>query len=233
MTRRALLHLSPLSLLLGCQKPTSPEPDYHLAPGYVVPRTVAPLFDPHLSALLLDEPTRDAWQRPQEIVAALNIQPTDTIADIGTGSGYLLPHFLKKLGPHGRLYAEEVQENYLPLLRKRAKGHPQVQIVLGTEIDPKLPSRNVDTFVLLTVYHEVQRPVFFLQKLRRYAKPGARLAIIDFDPTLKGKRHLPPEGHNVEANAVKKEAEAAGWKLEHTHTFLQDASQFFLVFKAL
>jgi Ribosomal RNA adenine dimethylase len=226
-----LLLLWQCLLLLGCQPSPPPENSNRLAPGYIVPRTVAPLFAPTLSATLLDDPMRDAWQKPREIVNALNLQPTDTVADIGAGSGYLMPHFLSKLTSHGHLYAEEVQESYVPMLEKKAKGHPNVHIVLGTENDPQLPTKTIDVFVLLTTYHEVQKPVLFLQKLKQYAAPHARLAIIDFDPTLKGNKHLPPDDHSVMASAVRKEAEAAGWQYEAEHHFLKDSSQFFLVFR--
>jgi arsenite methyltransferase len=219
----------------GCGRPTVPQVDINrLAPGYVVPRSVAPLFDPSLSKTLLDDAKREGWQKPQEIVKAMQIRPTDTIADIGAGSGYMMPYFLKYITPEGHLYAEEVQESYLKMLKEKAKGHSNVQIILGTETDPILPNKNkpdVDIFFLLTTYHEVQKPVFFLQKLKTYAKPDAKLAIIDFGPNLKGKRYPAPEGHSVTASAVRKEAEAAGWKFETEHDFLKDSSQFYLVFR--
>jgi ubiquinone/menaquinone biosynthesis C-methylase UbiE len=218
----------------GCERHKAPEDINRLAPGYAVPRTVAPLFDPSLSKTLLDDAKREGWQKPQEIVNALHIQPTDTIADIGAGSGYMMPYFLKSITPKGHLYAEEVQESYLPMLKSKAKDHSNVTIILGTETDPKLPNKNrqdIDIFFLLTTYHEVQKPVFFLQQLKSYAKPEARLAIIDFDETIKGKRYPAPQGHSVTASAVRKEAEAAGWQYETEHDFLKDSSQFFLVFR--
>ena len=235
MNRRLLLLLPFFSFFIGCRSPATQISNAeaktsHLAPGYIVPRTVAPLFNPALSPLLLDDTKRNHWQKPNEIIALLNIKSEDHIADIGAGSGYLMPFFLKKLGPKGHLYEEEVQESYITLLKKRTNNNPQVSVVIGTESDPLLPFHAIDIFVLLTTYHEVQRPVFFLQTLKRYAKPHARLVVIDFDTTLKGKTYSAPTDHSVMATGVLQEAEAAGWKFTQEKDFLNDSSQFVLIF---
>ena len=192
------------------------------------PRTPAPLFDPALADALLEAPDRDRWQKPKEIVRALRIQPGMSIADVGAGSGYLLTYLSEAVGPTGRLYAQEIQESFLARLRTRSKNLMNVTVVRGTPIDPKLPPGSIDRFVLLTVYHEVQNPIAFLNTLRRYARPGARLAVIDFDADRRGELPAPP-GHEVPEGAVISEARAAGWKLSEKHDFL--SSQFFLVFE--
>lgn len=192
-------------------------------------RYVAPLFDPELAPALLDEPGRDKWQQPQRIVRALRLRQGDVVADIGAGSGYLLPRLSRAVGASGRVYAQEIQGGFLPPLRRHARMLPNVRVVLGTADDPRLPPGGTDCFVLLTVYHEVQRPVAFLQTLRgRYAKPGARLAIIDFDDNRHG-RPPAPVNHWVPEKDVLAEARAAGWELAERHEFL--SSQFFLVFR--
>jgi len=144
---------------------------------------------------------------------------------VGAGSGYLLGHLSRVVGPTGVVYAEEIQRGFLPPLRRRARRLPNVRVILGTADDPRLPAASVDCFVLLTVYHEVERPVQFLRTLRRAARPGARLAIIDFDHDRRG--HPPaPVGHEIAERAVLAEAKAAGWELARRHDFLP--SQFFL-----
>jgi ubiquinone/menaquinone biosynthesis C-methylase UbiE len=190
---------------------------------------VAPLFDPELAPTLLDEPGRDAWQQPQRIVRALRLRPGNVVADIGSGSGYLLPYLSRAVGATGRVYAQEIQGSFLPPLRRQARTLPNVRVVLGTAEDPRLPLGGADCFVLLTVYHEVQQPVAFLQTLRRrYAKPGARLAIIDFDDNRHGQPPA-PVNHWIPEKDVLEEARAAGWELAERHEFL--SSQFFLVFR--
>lgn len=218
--------LAPLLLLSGCApRPTPPA----LPPGFVVARPVAPRFDPAEAHALLEGPGRDRWQRPDDLVRRLGLKPGERVADIGAGSGYLLSRLSRAVGPKGRVVAEEVQSEFLPDLEKRAKALGNVDVALGGEIDPKLPRRDIDCFVLLTVYHEVDHPVDFLKALARYAAPGARLAIVDFDPDRRGDPP-PPERHNVRAADVEKEAKAAGWTLSARHENAVVSSQFYLVF---
>lgn len=207
-------------LLAGCR---------HQAPEVEQPRArpVAPLFDPADAHSKLEGPERDKWQKPKEIVKALGLKHGDKVADIGAGSGYLLPYLSHTVGEGGQVYAEEIQEAYLPDLRRHAGNLRNVEVILGTAEDPKL-RQTMDEFVLLTVYHEVQQPVEFLKALRKYAKPAARLAIIDFDAKRKGEFPA-PDGHEVAETDVIAEAKAAGWKLQTKYEFL--GSQFFLIFK--
>jgi predicted methyltransferase len=191
-------------------------------------RAVSPLFDPSQAQTLLEAPDRDAWQKPDEIVAALNLQPGETVADIGAGSGYLISRLSRAVGASGTVYAQEIQKEFLPALQRRAKPLGNVRVILGTADDPRLPERSVDCFVLLTVYHEVQKPVEFLRTLHRFARPGARLAIIDFDAARRGSPPA-PTGNDVPEVDVLAEARAAGWELSARHPFL--SSQFFLVFR--
>ena len=227
-------------IFAGCapQKPVSratshavPTPAYYKdqrsgREAFAVPRDAAPLFDPKLAKRLLDDPKRDTWQKPQQIIDALKLKSGAKVADIGSGSGYLLPHLSRAVGPRGLVFAEEIQSGYFPLLKNRAEILKNVRVVQGTFDDPKLPQK-IDCFALLTTYHEVQNPIAFLQTLKRYAKPQAKLAIIDFDATRRGKPPA-PRGHEVADIVVIAEAKAAGWELKKRHEFL--SSQFFLVF---
>jgi hypothetical protein len=127
------------------------------------------------------------------------------------------------------VYAQEIQGRLFAAASPAGPKLPNVRVVLGTAEDPRLPPGGADCFVLLTVYHEVQRPVAFLQTLRRrYAKPGARLAIIDFDDNRHGQPPAPVD-HWIPEKDVLDEARAAGWELAERHEFL--SSQFFLVFR--
>ena len=215
-------------LLSGCRKAPAAAPVPAMPHGFVVARTVSPLFDPALAPSRLDTHERDRWQQPARIVDALRLKKGDAVADIGSGSGYLLPYLSRAVGPKGAVIAEEVQDGYLAPLRERAHRLPNVRVVMGTVDDPKLPMRAVDAFVLLTVYHEVDHPVDFLKTLRAYARPNARLAIIDFDAARKGDPPA-PDGHYVAESAVLQEARAAGWELAERHEFI--SSQFYLVFR--
>jgi predicted methyltransferase len=191
------------------------------------PRLAAPLFEPGSAPEKLEGAARDAWQQPRRVVAALRLQPGQNVADVGAGSGYLLPYLSGAVGPRGRVYAEEIQREFLGALRRRARALRNVTVVLGRPDDPGLPPASVDCFVLLTVYHEVEEPVAFLQSLHRAARPNARLAIIDFPPTADPTVPSPPP-HQLPEDDVLREARAAGWQLLERHRFLR--YQYFLVF---
>ena len=183
------------------------------------PRFVAPLFNPALAPERLEGPERDAWQQPERIVRELGLRQGQTVADVGAGSGYMLRYLSKAVGPSGVVYAEEIQPGFLPALHRRAQALGNVHVVLGMPTDPKLPPRSVDCFVLLTVYHEVQQPVAFLQTLRRFARTGARLAIIDFDDNRHGIPAAPTDHWTAEKDVLA-ETRAAGWQLRERHEFL-------------
>jgi ubiquinone/menaquinone biosynthesis C-methylase UbiE len=176
----------------------------------------------------LEGSARDRWQQPAKIVEALRLHPGDTVADVGCGTGYLMPYLSRAVGAKGHVLSEEIQEQFMAGLRRRAKALGNVEVNLGTAEDPELSRRNVDAFVLLTVYHEVDHPVDFLKALRKYARPNARLAIIDFDANRHGDPPA-PDGHHVAEAAVIQEAAAAGWQLSEKHNFI--SSQFYLVFR--
>lgn len=193
-------------------------------------RTVPPLFEPARAGDVLDHPDRDRWQRPAEVVRELGLRPGETVADLGAGSGYLLEHLSRAVGPDGMVYAEEIQPEFLPALRRKAEVLGNVRVVLGNPTDPRLPPRSVDCFVMLTVYHEVQDPVGLLRRLRTSARPGARLAVVDFDPDRAGDPP-PPADHSVREADVLREAGAAGWTLRRRVEGW--GSQFFLVLEAV
>jgi ubiquinone/menaquinone biosynthesis C-methylase UbiE len=215
-------------LLAGCSRDRPVAAGPAVPHGFITARPVAPLFDPGLASTRLETAERDRWQQPARIVDTLHLETGETVADIGSGSGYLLPYLSRAVGRDGIVVAEEIQDGFLPALRKRAKRLPNVRVVLGTPGDPQLPSRKVGVFVLLTVYHEVDHPVDFLSTLRKYGRPDARLAIIDFDANRKGDPPA-PDGHQVAEAAVIQEAQAAGWELAERHEFI--SSQFFLIFR--
>ncbi len=205
--------------LLWSGSPETKVPAARVAPSH--------LFDPSLADALLEGPERDRWQQPERIVRSLGIQPGDTVADIGAGSGYLLPQLSQAVGPTGRVYAEEIQAEFLPDLQRHARELGNVRVVLGSAENPGLPTHAIDCFILLTVYHEVEQPVPLLRRLQASARPGARLALIDFD-ARRGGYPPAPAGHEIAETTVLAEAEAAGWELTRRFEFL--SSQFFLLF---
>ena len=175
-------------------------------------------------AATLDDPHRDGKQKPQELVAALNIKPGMTVADIGTGVGYMLPFLSSAVGPSGKVYGEDIQTDFLD--RAKAKKSANVELILGTETDPKLPSGAVDVALVLDVYHHFDYPDRMLAAIRRGLKPGAHLVIVDFY-----KSASPSPGHiRLERDDVVAEVEGNGFHLlaKRDHT---PNSQYMLTFE--
>ena len=126
--------------------------------------------------------SREQTQKPEELVAALKLAPGMTVADIGTGVGFMLPFLTKAVGDTGKVIGEDIFPDFLEKAKQRAqeKGLANVEFVLGTEKDPKLPAGAVDVILVLDAYHHFDYPAEMLAGLRAALKPGGRLAIVDF-----------------------------------------------------
>jgi ubiquinone/menaquinone biosynthesis C-methylase UbiE len=175
-------------------------------------------------AATLDDPHRDGKQRPDELVAAMKINAGMTVADIGTGTGYMLPFLSKAVGPNGKVFGEDIQQEFLD--RAKAKGVANAQLILGTETDPKLPANTIDIALVLDVYHHFDYPDKMLAAIREALKPGARLVIVDFY-----KSASPSPGHiRAERDEVAAEIERNGFRLleKRDHT---PKSQYMLTFE--
>ena len=131
---------------------------------------------------VLDAPERVAALKVNEVIARLQLRPTDVVADLGAGTGPFVVPFAKAV-PSGTVYAVEVDDGFLPLIREktRAAGVTNAQTVLGVFTDPKLPA-TVDVAFMHDVLHHIGDRAAYFKTLATYLKPGARLAIIDFHP---------------------------------------------------
>jgi ubiquinone/menaquinone biosynthesis C-methylase UbiE len=175
-------------------------------------------------AATLDEPHRDGKQKPQELVAAMNIAPGMTVADIGTGTGYMLPFLSRAVGPRGKVFGEDIQADFLE--RAKAKKDANVELILGAETDPKLPPNSVDVALVLDVYHHFDYPDKMLAAIRRALKPGAHLVVVDFY-----KSASPSPGHiRAERDDVASEIEHNGFHLLSKHDHLPK-TQYMLTFE--
>jgi predicted methyltransferase len=133
-------------------------------------------------AKTLADPHRDGRQKPAELMTALKLKPGMTVADIGTGIGYLLPWLSQSVGPKGKIFAEDIQEDFMEKARALVaeKKIPNVTFVVGTERDPKLPAKSLDLALTLDVYHHFDYPAEMLANIAKSLKRGGRLAIVDF-----------------------------------------------------
>ncbi|MEQ1504362.1 MAG: methyltransferase domain-containing protein [Myxococcota bacterium] len=161
---------------------------------------------------VFDDPARDAWQRPVELVAALGLTAGQSVADIGAGTGYLEPHLARAVGPTGRVLAIDIVASLVEHLTARAAqaGTPQVQARLGRPDDPGLGAAEVDAVVILDTWHHIDDRVAYATRLKAAMKPGGRLWIVDYDPAAPADQG-PPPAHRLAQAAVTAELAAAGW----------------------
>lgn len=136
----------------------------------------------HQAADWLDRPEREAEEAPSMLLKALKLKPGMSIADIGAGSGYLTFPMAQQVGPTGKVYAEEIQQEMLDIIRKRARERnvKNVSLVLGTITDTKLPEKSVDLILLVDVYHEFDHPYEMTKSMVRALKPGGRLVFVEY-----------------------------------------------------
>ncbi len=172
-------------------------------------------------ARVLEDPSRDQWQKPHEVVTALNLKPGEVIADIGAGTGYFARRFARHAA---KVYAVDIDEQLLAIAGKDAP--PNLQTVLAAPDDPRLPDASLDTAFFCDVLHHIQNRASYYAKLAKALKPGGRIVLVDFH-----KKPLPvgpPPEMKLSEQTVIAEFKQAGFKLQRRFDVLP--YQYFLVF---
>ena len=174
----------------------------------------------------MNDPSRDAWQKPKEVVEKLGIVPGARVADIGAGGGYFTRYLADAVGADGITYAVEIDETGLDIIRKdmQARGVRNVVPILAEPTDPKLPAP-VDLVFSCDTYHHMKERVTYFRSLARYLKADGRVAILDFHPHGFFSGLL---GHGTAAEEVRREMEAAGYRLITAFDIIE--SQHFQIF---
>ena len=176
---------------------------------------------------IFDDPARDAWQKPAEVISALKLPPDAVVADIGSGTGYFAVRLARAV-PKGKVYGADVEPDMVKFLNDRAARENLANLSSHAAGDngPNLPAQ-VDLALVVDTYHHIPRRSRYFEQLKAALRPGGRIAIIDFrldSPTG------PPVEHRIPPEQVKAEMERAGYRLAEQPDFLPH--QYFLVFTA-
>lgn len=176
----------------------------------------------------LDNPKRDAYQKPHEVMQALDVKAGEIIADIGAGSGYFTFRFAQHVGSAGRVYAVDVSPEMIRHLHARARELKALNVspILAPPDDPLLP-QPVDRFVIVDVWHHVEDQAGYLKRMKALLKPGGQVVMIDFQ-----KRDLPvgpPAAMKIAREDLIAQMQKHGFRVAKEHTFLP--YQYFIVFE--
>jgi ubiquinone/menaquinone biosynthesis C-methylase UbiE len=177
-------------------------------------------------AKIFDDPSRDAWQKRDQVIAAFKLKGNERIADIGAGTGYFAVPLARAVRD-GKVFAVDTETDMVKYLRQQARLHklPNLIAVKAAADDPRVPDK-VNLVLVVDTYHHIDSRVEYFNRLQRKLAPDARLAIIDF--TESSKLGPPPE-HRLAKTKVVQELEAAGYTLAEDLEFLPN--QYFIVFR--
>ena len=184
--------------------------------------------DPKAYIAMLENPQRDAEQKPDEVIAALDLKPGETLADIGAGSGYFSFRFARKVGDSGRVYAVDINSDMILHMNRyiRDKKIKNVTTILSAPDDPLLADASINRFFICNTWHHVQNRPRYMALMKKMLKPGGQVIVLDY------KKKQLPVGPPPEMKMARKrssaEMEAGGFKLAKEHDFLP--YQYFLVF---
>jgi len=187
MTSKALLPLALVTALCGaCNERGSPNEPPTSAPtpaGEHSSGAEHGLPNPAAYARELDDPTRDAWQKPEEVVGLLDGYRDMTAVDLGTGTGYFLPYLSRAAGSRGRVLALDTDRGMIELTRARIErdGLDNVETRLVAPEDPGLEPRSVDRILVVNTWHHLSARARYAKKLLGGLRPGGRVLIVDFD----------------------------------------------------
>ena len=173
----------------------------------------------HQAMMWLERPSREIQEQPLAVVNALDLKPTDTVADIGAGTGYF-SFRIASLVPKGKVLAVDIQPEMLDVIEglKNQKQVTNIETVLGEVDNPHLPKNSVDLVLMVDAYHEFAYPREMMEKIFSSLKIGGRVILVEYrreNPLIMIKAL-----HKMTQKQVKKEMKAVGLKWINTQDFL-------------
>jgi SAM-dependent methyltransferase len=179
----------------------------------VTGRKIAPVMGMGGADWLM-RPEREQEEEPEKALDLMSIQQGMTVADIGAGAGYFTLRLAQRVGPQGKVYANDIQPGMLALVRRNAAraNLANIETILGTDADPHLPTNSIDLALLADVYHEFSQPERMLDGIRAALKNDGRLVLLEYrkeDPSVPIRFE-----HKMSIEEVRRELAPAGFLLE-------------------
>jgi predicted methyltransferase len=180
-------------------------------------RDVAPASE---NIAFFNRPERDTEERPELLMSALAIPPGATVADLGSGTGYFTWRLAEQVGPTGKVLAIDVQQRMLELTKKAVTERrlENVEYVLATETNPRLPENTFDLVFIAYAYHEFEDPEATMAAVRRSLKPGGRVVILEYAK----ESNIAPASplHKMSFEELRREIEPMGFTIDRLLDFL-------------
>ena len=199
-----------------------------LAPIHGQQRDTHPRLFPPEQLVLLEGADRSEWQQPDRVMDALLIADGFRVADVGAGGGWFTIRLARRVGPQGRVYAEDIQPEMIVSIEQRVKREDLKNVVTtsGTASDPKLP-KGLNAVLMVDTYPQIRDPIAVLTSIAASLAPNGKLGIVDFKPDGAGGPG-PDLSERISPEVIKRQATAAGLKLISHETFLK--YQYLLIF---
>lgn len=177
-----------------------------------------------ISILFFAAPNRDRWQQPERVMDEIGVKEGMIIGEAGVGQGYFTFKLARRVGPNGKVYANEINPDYLEEinLKCREKNITNIETILGEENDPLFPDGTLDMVVMVYVFHHLQSPTAFLESIKQDLKYGATVVIIEQDPQKTGSSHFFPRKHVIELIKM------ANYQIEKILEFLEKDTIYIL-----
>jgi cyclopropane fatty-acyl-phospholipid synthase-like methyltransferase len=171
-------------------------------------------------ARLFDDPSRAAWQKPDEVVALVALSPGMTVVDVGAGTGYFLSRLSRAVGERGQVIATDIEPDMVRYMTERAAREKlaNVRAQAAPVDDVGVPAGSADRILFVDVWHHIGDRERYAARLHAALKPGGAVVIVDFD--LESKRG--PEGHKLDPEVVLREMRAGGLTAELATETLPD-----------
>ena len=168
-----------------------------------------------------------ARQQPEKVMDLIGLKPGMRVAEIGAQVGRFTVHLARRVGPEGRVFANDIDDRALANLRGRVSRYnvPNIEVVLGLVDDPRLPAGALDLAIMVRTYHELAQPAALLSKLKASLKPGASVVIVDLDTERTG--HSDARSSTSEGS-IRSVARSVGYDVVGVHRFLPDDTIFVL-----